>query len=149
MRSRPAAAVFALAAVAVLAMGRVCAAPKDEIRGAFRNFVVAQNAHDIRAVGQLLSDSPDFLWIASAGVVRGRDAALNRFRELFPGTWRVDPDWSTFQVMMLDVSTAEIFVRASTTAGGPAHSARMSYILVNTPRGWRVLSILPGDVPTN
>ena len=149
MRSHLAATLVALAAVATLAMSPVCAAPKDEIRGAFSKFVAAQNAHDLKAVGELLSDSPDFLWIAPGRIVRGRDAALSHFRELFKSTWRVDPDWSTFQVMMLDVSTAEIFVRVSTTNGAPARSARMNQILVNTARGWRVLSILPGDLPPN
>jgi ketosteroid isomerase-like protein len=147
MRSHFAATCVALAAVAMLAMSPVCAAPKDEIRGTFRKFVAAQNAHDLKAVGEVLSDSPDFLWIAPGHIVRGRDAALNHFRELFKSTWRVDPDWSTFQVMMLDVSTAEIFVRISTTNGAPARSARMNQILVNTARGWRVLSILPGEPP--
>jgi len=51
--------------------------------------------------------------------------------------------------MMLDVSTAEIFVRVSTTNGTPARSARMNQILVNMARGWRVLSILPRDLPPN
>jgi hypothetical protein len=82
-------------------------------------------------------------------IVRGRDAALDRFGELFQSTWRVDPDWSTFQITMLDVSTAEIFVSVSTTSGASAQSARMNQILVNTARGWRVFSILPGDVTTN
>jgi hypothetical protein len=51
--------------------------------------------------------------------------------------------------MMLDVSTAEIFVRVSTTIGASTQSARMNQILINTARGWRVFSILPGDVTTN
>lgn len=114
--------------------------------GAFSKFVAAQNAHDLSAVGELLSNSPDFLWIAPGGMVRGRDAALSRFGELFQSGRHVDPDWSTFQVMMLDVSTAEVFVRVSTTNGAPARSARMNQIMVNTARGWRVLSILPSAV---
>ena len=149
MRSHLAASLVALAAVAMLAMTPLCAAPKDEIRAAFTKFVAAQNAHDLNAVGELLSDSPDFLWIAPGHIVRGRDAALHRFRELFQSAWHVDPDWSTFQVMMLDVSTAEIFVRVSTASGAPARSARMNQILVHAARGWRVLSILPGDVQSN
>lgn len=149
MRSHLAATAVAFAAVAMLAIGPACAAPKDDIRGAFRKFVAAQNAHDLKAVGEFLSDSPDFLWVAPGRIVRGRGAAIARFGELFQSTWRVDPDWSTFQILMLDVSTAEIFVRVSTTAGAPARSARMIQIVVNTARGWRVLSILPGDVPPN
>src|SRR2546425_5080255 len=117
MRSHLAATRVVLAAVAMLAMNPVCAAPKDEIRGAFSKFVAAQNAHNLKAVGELLSDSPNFLWIAPGRIVRSRDAALDRFGELFQSTWRVDPDWSTFEIMMLDVSTAELFVRVSTAIG--------------------------------
>ena len=149
MRSHLAATLVVLTAVAMLAMNPVCAAPRDEIRGAFSKFVAAQNAHNLKAVGELLSDSPNFLWIAPGRIVRGRDVALERFGELFQSTWRVDPDWSTFQIMMLDVSTAEIFVRVSTTIGASAQSARMNQILINTARGWRVFSILPGDVTPN
>jgi hypothetical protein len=147
MRSHLAAALVVLAAVAMLAMNPVCAAPKDEIRGAFSKFIAAQNAHNLKAVGELLSDSPNFLWIAPGRIVRGRDAALDRFGELFQSTWRVDPDWSTFQIMMLDVSTAEIFVRVAITDDAIGQSTRMNQILVNTARGWRVLSILPVNLP--
>jgi ketosteroid isomerase-like protein len=149
MRSHLAATLVALAAVVILATSPVYAAPKDEIRSAFSKFVAAQNAHDLKAVRELLSDSPDFLWIAPGHTLRGRDAALSRFRELFLSTWRIDPDWSTFQVLMLDVSTAEIFVRVSTSDGVPARSARMIQVLVNTARGWRVLSIVTGSAPPN
>src|SRR6266513_5632537 len=44
MRSHLAATLVVLAAVAMLAMNPVCAAPKDEIRGAFSKFIAAQNA---------------------------------------------------------------------------------------------------------
>src|SRR5436309_3389130 len=109
MRSHSAAILVVVAGIAMLAMGPVRAAPKDEIRATFRTFVAAQNAHDFKAVGELLSDSTDFLWIDRGHVVRGRDGALKRFGELFQSTWRIDPDWPTFQIVMLDVSTAEVF----------------------------------------
>jgi hypothetical protein len=149
MRSYIVALLVALTSLAISAVSPVCAAPKDEIRGAFTKFVAAQNAHNLKAVGEVLSDSPNFLWIAPGRIVRGRNAALNRFGELFQSTWRVDPDWSTFEFMMLDVSTAEIFVRVSTTVGTSAQSVRVIQIMVNTVRGWRVLSILPGDARPN
>ena len=146
MRSHLAAALLVVSVFAMLAMSPVCAETKRPIRGAFSKFIAAQNAHDLKAVGGVLSDSPDFLWISPGLVVRGSDAALDRFGTLFKSAWRVDPDWSTFQIMMLDVSTAEIFVRVSTTSGASVESARMNQILVNTARGWRVFSILLSDM---
>jgi ketosteroid isomerase-like protein len=149
MRSHFVATCGAFFAVAWLAAGAVHAAPKDEIRGAFSKFVAAQNARDAKVVGNFLDDSPEFLWIAPGYVVRGRDAALARFRELFQGAWRIDPDWPTFRIVMLDVSTAEIFVHVSWTGSGTPRATRMNQILVNTAHGWRVLAIIEADLPRN
>jgi hypothetical protein len=145
MRSHPAATLVVLAGIAMLAMGPVGAEPKDEIRAAFGKLVAAQNAHDLNAVGELLSDSPDFLWIDRGRVVRRHDMALKRFGELFQSTWRVEPDWRTFHVVMLDVSTAELFVSVSITSGALARSTTMNQIVVNTAHGWRVSTILTDD----
>ncbi len=149
MRSRLAATCVAFTAVAWLATSPVHAAPRDEIRGAFSKFVAAQNAHDVKAVGNILADSPEFLWIAPGYVVRGRDAALERFRALFQRAWRVHPDWPTLQIVMLDVSTAEIVVYVSVTDGGTPRAARMNQVLVNTAHGWRVLAIVEADLSRN
>ena len=149
MRSHLAPALLSLAAAAMLSVGAACAAPSDEIKGAFSKFITAQNAHDLKAVDESLLASPEFLWIAPGQVVRGRDAALVRLGELFQRTWRVDPDWSTFQVMMLDVSTAEIFIRVRITDGTSSRSARMNQVLVHAPRTWRIASIVLEDVPAH
>lgn len=147
MRSHLAPIIIALAVVGMLARSPVYATPKDEIRGTFSRFVIAQNAHNLKGVGKLLSDSPAFLWISPGRVVRDRNSALDRFRELFQSAWRVDPDWSTFQVLRLDVSTVEIFTRVSTSNGAPARMAQMNLILVNSAHGWRVLNILVSELP--
>jgi ketosteroid isomerase-like protein len=149
MRSNFVAACATCCAVAWLAVGDVHAAPRDEIRGAFSKFVAAQNAHDAKAVGNSLDDSAEFLWLTPGTVIRGRDATLARFRELFKGAWHIDPDWPTFRIVMLDVSTAEIFVDVSSTGGGTPRATRMNQILVNTAHGWRVLTIVEADLPRN
>jgi Domain of unknown function (DUF4440) len=146
--------IVARACVVLLATSPAFATPKGEIKATFSKFVAAQNAHNITAVRELLSDSPNFLWITRGNVVRGRDAALERYARLFEGTWRLDPDWSTLEIMMLDVSTAQIFVRMVITNGTlgqptPAGSTVMNQILVKTSGGWRVLSVLPGNLPPN
>jgi hypothetical protein len=146
MRLRPAKTIVALACVALLATSTAFATPKGEIRAAFSKFVAAQNAHDLKALGELLSDSPNFLWVTRGNVVRGREAALERYAELFKGTWRLDPDWSTLEIMMLDVSTAQM----SGALGQPAPSGPTlmnQMILVRTSGGWRVLGSFPGNCP--
>jgi ketosteroid isomerase-like protein len=134
--------ILLLVAVAVItATNPVSAEPNDEIRSTFARFINAQNAHDLKAVGNLLADSPDFLWISQGHVVRKRDAALERFRNLFKGKWRVDPDWSTFEIVGLDISTMEVFVQVRMSDDTSAGNAQMSMILVNTAQGWRVQNI--------
>jgi len=145
MRSHPSAILCIVVLACALAASPARAAPKDDVKGAFTHFVNAQNAHDLKAIGNLLADSPDFLWISSGHVVRERGAALQRFEQMFKGKWRVDPDWSTFQILGLDFTTMEIFVRVSTSDGGSVRKARMSLVLVNTPKGWQVQNIFVSD----
>ena len=49
---------------------------------------------------------------------------------------------SATECMMLDVSTAEIFVRGAAAKEGQGQPAAMNFVLINTPSGWRVLSIV-------
>ena len=73
------------------------AAPEDEVRATFDRFVLAQNAHDIKAVESLLLGSPNFLWITRGTPVWGHDAALKRFGALYDGTWRLDPEFFSLE----------------------------------------------------
>src|SRR5439155_23486166 len=113
MRSHPSAILSILALAGALATSQAHAAPKDDVKGAFTRFVNAQNAHDLKAMGNLLRDSPDFLWISSGHVVRERGAALQRSQERFKAKWRVDPDWSSVQILGLDFTTTEPVVHVS------------------------------------
>ena len=139
--------------IAVLITGTATAAPEDEIKATFDRFVVAQNAHDIAAVRELLLDSPSFLWITRGAPVWGRDAALKRFEGLYQGTWKLNPDLSNLRVMLLSDSTAQLFVPIVFNIGAAGQPAPdtpflMNQTLVKTQSGWRVASILPITVPT-
>jgi len=147
MRSHLFSVVMGLTIAGALAASPVRAVPNDEIRRVFSQFIAVQNAHDIDGVRKILSDSPDFLWILPGHVVRDQRAALDGLRELFKTKWHVDPDWSTFQVQGLDVSSAEIFVRVSISGDARIRIAQLNLVLVDTPRGWRVLSVVFSDLP--
>jgi len=147
MRARLAAIVIVLACVGFAASSRAYAVPDDEIRSAFSRFVDANNAHDLDGVGKLLADSADFLWISRGDVVRERGAALDRFREVFLSSWRIDPDWSTFEALGLDDRTVEVFVRVDISTHAPARTAQMNVLLVRTAHGWRVLHIFVSNLP--
>ena len=139
-------------AAAVLVTGTATATPEDEVKTTFDRFVVAQNAHDIAAVRELLLDSPGFLWITRGAPVWGRDAALKRFEGLYQGTWKLNPDLSNLRVMLLSDSTAQLFVPIVFNIGAAGQLAPdtpflMNQTLVKTQSGWRVASILPIPVP--
>ena len=146
--------LVACVALAVIALPvRVAAAaPEEEVRTTFERFVAAQNAHDLKAVESLLLSSPSFLWITRGTPVWGMEAALKRFASLYEGTWRLEPDASAFKVTMLGDRAAQIYVPilfSIGAAGQPAQSTRflMNMVLVSTPAGWRVSSILPIPAP--
>lgn len=128
------------------------AGPEDEVRATFDRFVVAQNAHDIKAVETLLLGSPDFLWITRGTPIWGPDAAIKRFAALYEGTWRLDPEPSSLKIIMIGEGVAQIFVPIVFTIGPPGQPPQqtkflMNQVLVKTPSGWRVSSILPIPAP--
>lgn len=131
-----------------LLMSTASAAPADEVRTAFDQFVAAQNAHDLTAVDTLLLDSPNFLWITRGTAVWGHDAALKRFASLYGGTWRLDPEPSALKIIMIGTDAAQLYVPILFTIGAPGQAPQptrflMNQLLVRTPSGWRVSNILP------
>ena len=140
---------------ALIAMASMSYVPKSAaedadaaVRAAFDRFVAAQNAHDIKAVESLLSESPDFLWITRGAPIWGQDAALERFTALYQGTWRLEPDTSALKIMTLGDKTAQIYVPITFTMGASGQATQttrflMNQVLVRTPAGWKVSSILP------
>jgi uncharacterized protein (TIGR02246 family) len=128
------------------------AAQGDEIRAVVERFVAAQNAHDLSAVGALLWDSPDFLWITRGTPIWGRDPALKRFEALYHGTWRLEPAMADLRIVSLGEQTAAIYMPIVFTIGAPGQAAQqtrflMNQVLVKTPQGWKVSSILPIPAP--
>lgn len=123
-----------------------------EVRATFDRFVAAQNAHDAPAVKELLWDGPGFLWITRGSVIWGREPAMRRFEANYAGTWTLEPDRAQLRVTVLDATTAQLFVPVVVTAGAPGQAPQpvpihMNQVLVRTPSGWRIASILPIPVP--
>jgi ketosteroid isomerase-like protein len=128
------------------------AGSEDEAKAAFAKFIAAQNAHDIKAVGELLHDSPNFLWITRGAPIWGRDAALKRFEALYQGTWSLDPKMDELRTFELQPGVVQLYVPITfmiSQAGQTAQPARflMNQVLVKTADGWKVSSILPIPAP--
>ena len=132
--------------------GSARAGTEDEVKALFSKFVAAQNAHDLKTVGELLQDSPQFLWITRGAPVWGRDTALKRFEALYKGTWSLDPKMDELKVIELQPGVAQLYVPITfmiSPAGQTAQPTRflMNQVLVKTSSGWKVSSILPIPAP--
>jgi ketosteroid isomerase-like protein len=143
----------ALAAALMIFAGSAQAGTEDEVKAQFSKFVTAQNAHDLKAVGDMLLDSPQFLLITRGAPIWGREAALKRFEALYQGTWSLDPKTDELKVFEVQPGVAQLYVPITfmiAPAGQTAQPSRflMNQILVKTPDGWKVSSVLPIPVPT-
>jgi uncharacterized protein (TIGR02246 family) len=141
-----------LVVVVLTSVSVVKAAPEDEVRAVIDRYVDAQNAHDLGAVAELLWDSPQFLWITRGAPIWGRQPALTRFEALYQGTWRLEPALSDLRIMLVADGVAQIYVPIMFTIGPPGEQGQKTRFLVNqvlvkTPTGWKVASILPIPAP--
>jgi ketosteroid isomerase-like protein len=147
MKTTRIATVLALALALAAAPVRA-AAVAAEVRATFEKFVAAQNAHDPAAVGALLMDSESFLWITRGNAVWGRAQAVERFKSLYEGTWKLEPDMKGFKVVASNDTMAEIFVPVHFTIGPKGEPAQktpfyMIQVLRKEAGGWKIASILP------
>jgi ketosteroid isomerase-like protein len=130
------------------------AAPEDDVRIAFDQFVNAQNAHDLAAVREVLLDSPNFLWVTRGTPIWGREAALKRFETLYLGTWKLSPDASNLKVALVNDTTAQVYVPITFNIGPAGQPAPDAFFLMNqtmtkTVAGWRIANILPIPLPAS
>jgi len=136
-----------------LSIKSAAAAPEDDVRATFDRFVIAQNAHDVKAVESLLLGSPNFLWITRGTPVWGPEAALKRFATLYEGTWRLEPEASGLKVTMIGDGAAQVYVPIVFTIGAPGQQPQptrflMNLVLTKTANAWKVSSIRPIPAPT-
>ena len=132
--------------------GSARAATDDDVKAMFTKFVAAQNAHDIKAVGDLLQDSPHFLWVTRGAPIWGRDAALKRFEAIYQGTWSLDAKLEDLRIIELQPNVSEIYVPITFMIGEAGQTAQLTRFLMNivtvkTAEGWKVSSILPIPAP--
>jgi uncharacterized protein (TIGR02246 family) len=143
---------LAISLILLTATGAARAGSEDEVKSLFAKFVAAQNAHDIKAVGELLHDTPQFLWITRGAPIWGRDAALKRFETLYQGMWSLDPKMDELKITELQPGVVQLYVPITfmiSPAGQTAQPARflMNQLVLKTADGWKVSNILPIPAP--
>ena len=134
------------------------AGAEDEVRDLFAKFVVAQNAHDLKAVGEILQDSPQFLWITRdpqtgrPSPFWGHGAALKRFEQFYQGAWSLEPKLDEIKINELSPGVVQLLAPTVFRIAPPGQTAQPSLFLLNhiyvrTDAGWRLASIFPILVP--
>lgn len=141
--------LIALAMAATLARASTM---EDEVRAVFDKYIATQNAHDLKGMRNLLSDSPDMLWISRGKPIWGRDAALKSLEERYKGTWKIDVDKKELRVISVSRRVAQVYAPTQLSVGEPgAEPARnrlyINLVMVKKPDGWQIVSILPILVP--
>jgi uncharacterized protein (TIGR02246 family) len=141
-------AAFIVVSFLLTLAGSARAGSEDDVRALFTKFVAAQNAHDIKAVSELLQDSPNFLWITRGAPIWGRDAALKRFEALYQGTWSLDPKSDELRITELQPNVVQLYVPVTFMIGPAGQTAQptrflLNQVVVKTADGWKVASILP------
>jgi len=141
-----------LAALAMTTSLAWASTMEDEVRAVFDKYIATQNAHDLKGIRNLLSDSPDLLWISRGKPIWGREAALKNLEERYKGTWKIDVDKKELRVISVSRRVAQVYAPTQLTVGDPGvEPARnrlyINLMMVKKPEGWQIVSILPILVP--
>ena len=128
----------------------------EEIRALFLRKAAAESTHDIQVMGEVLARAPEgqpdpVLLVARAYQFEGRAAVLEHYRQVFTGTWRLEPDLSAVRIIPLGPDIAQIYAPTRVTIGAPgtpSEEAKTYPFLINqfairTPDGWRISAIVP------
>lgn len=124
----------------------------EGLKTAFDKFIAAQNAHDLKTLESLLSDSPNFLWITAGNVIWGRDEAMKRFAKIYGGTWHLEPKKSELRIVLEKDNVAQIFVPILFSIGQADQPIQETHFIMNQvwvreESGWKITSLLPIPVP--
>ena len=129
------------------------ARPSDDVRRGFDRFVAAQNAHDLDAVRGMFGSGPGFVWVTRGNVVKGRAAAIDRFRDLYRGTWHLQPT-APPETFVIDSNTVQLVAAVTFTVGPPGSAPTETRFMLtqlwHRHNGrWQVASLLPISLPAN
>ena len=142
---------IAISLVLLAVAGVARAGSEDEVKVLFAKFVAAQNAHDLKAVGELLQDLPQFLWITRGTPIWGRDAHSSVSRYYIKALG-LDPKLDELRITELQPGVVQLYAPMTfmiSPAGQAAQPMRflMNQVVVKTADGWKVSSILPIPAP--
>jgi len=96
----------------------------------------------------LLLDSPNVLLITRGKPIWGREEILKNLEERYKGTWLLQPDHRELRMIPVSRRVMQVYAPVELAMGDPgAEPARvhafLNLVMVKTPEGWRVASVLP------
>lgn len=120
---------------------------EGEVRALYDRFVTAQNARNLDAVRQMLSDRDNFLWISDGKPFWGREAMITRMASFQEAeVWRVEPEYASSKVVQIDGETAYFHVPLVLVLGRKEDPARLKWlveVLCHKADGqWRIAALL-------
>src|SRR5262249_16522468 len=101
--------VLMLAVLAMAATSARASTMEEEVRAVCDKYIATQNAHDLKGMRRLLSDTPDMLWISRGKPIWGRDAALKTLEERYKGTWKIEVDKKELRVISVSRRVAQVY----------------------------------------
>jgi ketosteroid isomerase-like protein len=130
----------------VLAAPAAKASAEDEILATYNRFLAAQNARDLAAVREVLSDHPRFLWISDGRAYWGREAMLERMgRFQTADVWHVTPHLAQAVPVLLNATTAFLHLPLTLRIGPAAEPSSIDFLVgvlcVRTEGGWRIAAL--------
>ena len=135
-----------------------------EVKTLYGRLVAAENRHDLKAVRQMVWDSPSALFVAKTKTAAegnwagfwGTVVVTEHFHDLYQGPFRIDPDYSREKVVGLTHDVAETYVpvRINVAYAGQTPVPKPFLMIlewIRTPAGWKMAPdiALPIPPPSN
>ncbi len=123
------------------------AAPADDIRATYDRFAAAQNARDLKAIGAVFIDGPDFLWVSDGQSFWGREAVLERMSSFQQAEiWRVEPALDKARAVMVTETSGFLHLPLDLVIGAKTSDPdRLTFLVsvlcVKTSEGWRIAAL--------
>jgi ketosteroid isomerase-like protein len=122
------------------------ATPEEEILATYNRFLAAQNARDLAAVREVLSEHPRFLWVSDGRAYWGREAMLERMgRFQTADVWHVTPHLARAVPVLLNATTGFLHLPLTLRIGPAADPSAIDFLVgvlcVRTADGWRIAAL--------
>jgi hypothetical protein len=143
-----------------LAVEPLSLATRNEISFLYRQLIDAENRHDVEAIRPLVWNSASTLFVAKTADPAdgnwagfwGTDVVMRHFRDLYQGTFHMEPDYARERVVGLSADVAQTYVPVAISVSYAGQTPVPKPFLmivewVRTPDGWRMATDIALPIP--